>query len=90
MKKQLLQFTLLLLSVLSLSKANAQTDPNQPNILLIIADDMGTDMTPGFLEGPLMPTTPFLNTLQETGISFTNCWATPQCTPTRASIISGK
>ena len=85
-----LLFTVFTFFIFSFYSSNAQTDPNQPNILLIIADDMGTDVTPGFLGGPLMPTTPFLDELRETGVSFTNCWASPQCTPTRAAIISGK
>lgn len=68
----------------------AQTDPAQPNILLVIADDMGTDITPGYLSSPLMPSTPFLNSLRSSGLTFTNCWATPQCAPTRASFYSGK
>ena len=89
-KQLLLAFTLLTTYFISIPISKAQTDPSQPNILLIIADDMGTDMTPGFLEGPLMPTTPFLDTLREMGVSFVNCWAAPQCTPTRASIMSGK
>jgi|GEM_PF-416054 len=87
-----LVFTFLCIAVLPnfTQQIVAQTNPSEPNILLIIADDMGTDMTPGFLEGPLMPTTPFLNSLRTNGVSFLNCWAAPQCTPTRASIMSGK
>ena len=61
-----------------------------PNILLIIADDLGIDAIEGFgIEGDL-PVTPTLDSLRASGISFTNCWATPQCTPTRAAIMSGK
>jgi len=89
-KNLLLAISLLTISLISPYIIQAQTDPAQPNILLIVADDMGTDMTPGFLEGPLMPTTPFLDSLRQTGVSFLNCWAAPQCTPTRASIMSGK
>lgn len=61
----------------------------QPNILLIIADDMGIDVTPGFGLDGAKPVTPTLDSLRNAGITFTNCWAAPQCTPTRASIISG-
>jgi len=61
-----------------------------PNILLIIADDMGSDVTNGFgFEGD-KPITPQLDQLRESGVLFSNCWATPQCSPTRAAIISGK
>ena len=61
-----------------------------PNILLIIADDMGIDSTPGFGINEDLPNTPTLDSLREKGLSFTNCWAAPQCSPTRAAIMSGK
>ena len=57
---------------------------------MIIADDLGIDAIGGFgVEGNL-PVTPTLDSLRGNGLSFTNCWATPQCTPTRAAIMSGK
>ena len=61
-----------------------------PNILLIIADDMGIDSTPGFGINSDLPITPTLDSFREKGLSFTNCWAAPQCSPTRAAIMSGK
>ena len=61
-----------------------------PNILLIIADDMGIDSTPGFGITNDLPVTPTLDSFRNKGLSFTNCWAAPQCSPTRAAIISGK
>lgn len=63
---------------------------NKPNILLIIADDLGIDVTNGYQQNDRMPTTPVLNSLRESGLTFTNTWSAPQCTPTRASIMSGK
>lgn len=61
-----------------------------PNILLIIADDLGVDAISGFgIEGDL-PVTPTIDSLRESGVTFTNTWAAPQCSPTRAAIISGK
>tara|TARA_B110000902_G_scaffold54410_1_gene63192 strand:+ start:14571 stop:17153 length:2583 start_codon:yes stop_codon:yes gene_type:complete len=61
-----------------------------PNILLIIADDMGIDSTPGFGITSDLPITPTLDSFREKGLSFTNCWSAPQCSPTRAAIMSGK
>lgn len=90
MNLNFLQNPLFCLLLLCCQQAFAQTNPAQPNILLVVADDMGTDITPGYLSSPVMPTTPFLNSLRSSGITFTNCWATPQCTPTRASFYSGK
>jgi len=68
----------------------AQTNPNQPNILLIIADDMGIDVTNGYQQNALMPTIPTLDSLRAEGLTFKNAWAAPKCTPTRAAIMSGK
>ena len=63
----------------------------QPNILFIIADDLGIDALEGFgMEVANYASTPNLDALKENGISYLNTWATPQCTPTRASIMSGK
>ena len=60
------------------------------NILLIIADDMGKDAANGYLEGSIKPNTPNLDRLRQDGLSFTNFWVTPTCSPTRSSIITGK
>lgn len=62
----------------------------RPNILLIIADDMGKDATSGFDEGTAKPTTPTLDGIKNNGLVFENLWVYPTCSPTRASIISGK
>ncbi len=63
---------------------------NKPNILLIIADDMGLDATPGFNVGSIKPTMPNLQNMINSGIRFNNLWSYPTCTPTRSSILTGK
>lgn len=63
---------------------------DHPNILLIIADDMGMDATPSFMEITDKPTMPALQTMMDEGIKFTNVWSYALCSPTRASIITGK
>ncbi len=73
------------------SIAFSQTDPNHPNILLIIADDIGIDAMNGYQQNSaLMPVTPNLDTLREKGLTFRNAWSTPKCAPTRAAIMTGK
>ncbi len=64
--------------------------PSSPNILFIIADDMGKDATNGFSEGSIKPNTPNINNFMNSGITFSNCWVYPTCSPTRASILTGK
>ena len=60
------------------------------NILLIIADDMGIDATPGYSLGTTKPSMPNLENMLNTGVKFNNLWSYPTCTPTRSSIITGK
>ncbi len=69
---------------------NAQTNPNQPNILLIIGDDIGVDAANGYQNSAVLPNTPNLDALRASGLTFMNAWAAPKCTPTRANIITGK
>lgn len=61
-----------------------------PNILLIIADDLGLDATPGYDIGQVKPTMPTLESLINSGIRFNNVWSNPTCTPTRGTILTGK
>ncbi|MGB1041810.1 MAG: sulfatase-like hydrolase/transferase [Tenacibaculum sp.] len=63
---------------------------SKPNILLIIADDMGLDATPGYSIGSAKPTMPNLENMIANGLRFNNLWSYPTCTPTRGSILTGK
>ena len=63
---------------------------NKPNILLIIADDMGLDACPGYNVGSSKPTMPNLQQLINSGVRYNNFWSYPVCTPTRSSILTGK
>ena len=71
--------------------ANAQTEaPNQPakrpNILLILADDLGyTDIQPYGSE----VSTPNLQALAERGVRFTNYHTAANCAPSRAMLLTG-
>ncbi len=66
------------------------TEQDLPNIMLIIADDMGLDATPGYDIGDTKPHMPNLEGLMNKGVRFSNVWSSPACTPTRAGIITGK
>lgn len=63
---------------------------SQPNILLIIADDMGLDASPGYNVATTKPSMPNLQAMMNTGVTFQNLWSAPTCTPTRATILTGK
>lgn len=68
----------------------ANTVSEKPNILLIIADDMGLDATPGFDVGTVKPNMPNLQNMINSGVRFSNVWSNPTCTPTRSTILTGK
>ena len=74
------------------SGSNPETDttPDQPNILLIIADDQGLDASAQYALSSDLPVTPTLNQLASQGIIFDNAWATPACTTTRSTMITGQ
>jgi len=94
------------------SRASATGAGTRPNILLVIGDDFGIDVTsnmyPGLIEGLVErygpdgldhprfqsivgkpASTPVLDELAREGMRFTNVWAHPFCSPTRAAIITG-
>jgi arylsulfatase len=61
-------------------------DDSRPNILLIVADDLGyADL--GSFGSDIQ--TPSLDALAETGIRFTHFHTAPYCAPTRAMLLSG-
>ncbi len=61
-----------------------------PNILLIIGDDMGVETMASYGVGENPPTTAAIDELAREGVRFTNVWSQPLCSPTRATILSGR
>ena len=76
--------------VICCSTENNEEITSNPNVLLIIVDDMGLDATPGYNIGSLKPNMPNLENLINNGIKFNNVWSNPTCSPTRATILTGK
>ncbi len=61
-------------------------DPLRPNIMLIMADDMGySDL--GFMGSGIQ--TPNIDRLAKNGVVFSQCYNTGRCCPTRASLLTG-
>src|SRR5688500_14033890 len=58
------------------------TSPVRRNVLVLIADDLGAEQP--------IATKPFLFKLAECGLTFENAWATPTCSPTRATLLVGQ
>src|SRR5690606_4193655 len=61
-----------------------------PNVLLVIADDFGVDVFDAPEDSPLRARTPTLDRLRAEGVTFTRTWANPVCSPTRATILTGR
>src|SRR3990170_6443394 len=86
MRKHQLTFTSVVLFLFSYI-ANAQE--NQPNILLIVADDMGYGDLQSY--GATDIKTPNIDRLAAEGVRFTNFYANgPECTPTRVALLTGR
>ena len=84
-----IRLTILCLALLALpmgSLVAAETQPVKPNILIILADDMGfSDI--GSYGGEIQ--TPNLNQLATEGLRFTQAYNTARCWPSRASLLTG-
>ena len=82
MKKQLAILILLLISIHSFAQ-------NRPNIVLIIADDLGYGEL-GCQGNPQIPT-PNIDAIAAKGVRFTAGYVSaPNCSPSRAGILTGK
>jgi len=77
-------------ALLNASSAAAARDKSSPNILLVIADDMGLDATNCYQVGTQQAPMPTLEKLCANGLVFDNAYAAPVCSPTRAGIMSGQ
>jgi len=80
-------YCILSLSVSCLD-ALSMDSPKNPNIVLILADDLGwTDL--GCYEADLHET-PNLDRLSEEGVRFTQAYAMSVCSPTRSMLLTGR
>ena len=86
MKKKIWRPAIVLLPALILSGALNAT----PNILLLIGDDMGVETLASYGVGENPPTTAALDELADQGLRFTNFWTQPICSPTRATMLTGR
>lgn len=83
--KPMLALALICLVTLSSTAFSAR---KQPNILLILTDDQGW-ATLGCYGGKIVPT-PHLDRLAAEGARFTDGYVTSQCSPTRATLLTGQ
>ena len=64
--------------------------PAQQNVLLIIADDLGTDYCGFYEDAQDTANMPNVRALLGRGVRFTNAWSSPTCSPTRAGMLTGR
>jgi len=84
--KRILQFLPLVLICTLMSCTEKEQEDLRPNILLIVADDLGyTDL--GCFGSEIR--TPNLDALAKVGILNTSFYTSPACAPTRAMLLTG-
>lgn len=81
--------------VLGLLLAISPATAGGPNILLLIADDLGVANVGAYTAGldpepGSPPPTPNLDGLAARGVLFREAWSAPVCSPTRAAIFTGR
>ena len=77
------------LPILILFAGCAENQKDQPNVILVMADDMGWAQT-GYYGHPILKT-PHLDAMAENGLRMDRFYAgAPSCTPTRASVMTGR
>lgn len=64
------------------------SDSRRPNIILIMADDLGYECLGSY--GGTSYQTPILDKLAETGVRFAHCYSQPLCSPSRVKIMTGR
>jgi arylsulfatase A-like enzyme len=76
------------LACFGIAASVAAADKTKPNVVIFLVDDMGwMDCTP---YGSKYYDTPNMERLAKRSVKFTNAYATPLCSPTRASILTGQ
>jgi len=78
-------FCLTLLAFIATANLRAQ-----PNVLLIIADDAGLDISRCYNVGTQQAPMPVLEHMCKTGMVFDHAYSAPVCSPTRATIMTGR
>jgi arylsulfatase len=84
---------LMLLSIvtaLSTGAVFAQTSGKQPNILVIMADDVGTWNVSAYHRGMMGGRTPNIDRIAAQGALFTDYYGQQSCTAGRAAFVTGQ
>lgn len=61
-----------------------------PNFVVVLLDDIGTDKVALYGQSPVPANTPQMERLAARGMTFRNAWSMATCSPTRASLLTGR
>lgn len=86
MTKSSTSFICLFVFCITNTSSNALAE--QPNIIFAMVDDLGKEWIEAY--GGEDITTPNINQLAATGLRFNNVYSMPQCTPSRATLLTGQ
>ena len=64
--------------------------PVPERLVLVVLDDVGVDRIGAYREHPAPGRTPNLDRLAARGLLFRNVWSNPYCSPTRATLLTGR
>lgn len=68
---------------------NGPPDPNTPDVLVIVVDDLGAYEIGAYGQPDALPT-PNIDRLAAEGVRFDRAWSSPLCGPARATILTGR
>jgi arylsulfatase A len=85
MKKTLLA----LAGLTACSTAGTAQETRHPNIVFILADDLGVDGVGCYGSEKLAQSTPQIDRMAAGGLRFTHCYAQTVCVPTRSAFLTG-
>jgi hypothetical protein len=60
------------------------------NVIVIVADDLGTDKVGVYAEAPDPPATPRIDRLAAEGVWFRNAYVSSVCAASRAALLTGR
>ncbi|MBN2294303.1 MAG: sulfatase-like hydrolase/transferase, partial [Pirellulales bacterium] len=86
--ERILLLSFILVAVLVAPPGLAIAAESRPNIVLFLVDDMGWMDCEAY--GSRYYESPNMNRLAEQAMRFTDAYALPLCSPTRASIMTGQ
>lgn len=93
MSNRLIHYCLLITVLICFSGVALSADDGAekpPNILLLIGDDMGNETLSCYEWSKNPAKTPTLDDLCNSGVRFDNFWSQPVCSPTRATMLTGR